>query len=148
MSLTERIQADANVAAKARDKPRLAALRMLLDALGKEAKAQRAPLDEQAEIAVLGRERKRRIEAAEAFRKGGRDESAAGEQAEAAVIDAYLPEQMSDAELEAAVEAAITQTGASSPKEMGKVMAAVMQNVGGGADGKRVSETVREKLSA
>lgn len=147
MSLTDQIQADANAAAKARDKPRLAALRMLLDALGKEAKQKRETLDEQAEIAVLSRERKRRVEAAEAFRKGGRDESADGEEAEVAVIDGYLPEQMSDTDLEAAVESAIAETGASSQKEMGKVMAAVMGKVGAGADGKRVSEKVREKLS-
>ena len=82
MSLTEQIQTDANAAAKARDKERLSALRMVLDALTKEAKEARADLDEQGEIAVLKRERKRRVEAAEAFEKGGRDEAADKEQAE------------------------------------------------------------------
>lgn len=146
MSLGEQIQADANSAAKARDKQRLSALRMLLDALSKEAKQQRAELDEQGEIAVLNRERKRRVEAAEAFRKGGREDAAEAEQAEAAVIDAYLPEQLSDSDLRAIVEGAVGESGASSMQDMGKVMSAAMPKVAGRADGKRVNELVRELL--
>jgi uncharacterized protein len=99
LSITERIQADATAAAKAQDRERLAALRLLLDALNKEAKEARGTLDEQREIAVLKRERKRRGEAAEAYRKGGREDAAGAEEAEAAVIDAYLPAEISDAEL-------------------------------------------------
>lgn len=147
MSLAAQIQQDANAAAKARDRERLGALRMLLDALGKEAKEKRSELDEQGEIAVLKRERKRRIEAAEAFRKGGRDEAASSEEAEAAVIDAYLPEQLPDDELDRIVADAVAQTGAASPQDTGKVMSAAMEQVGGRADGKRVSELVRSKLS-
>ena len=91
LSLTERIQADMTAAAKAQDRQRLAALRLLLDALQKEAKQARGELDEQGEIAVLKRERKRRAEAADAYRKGGRDDAAAAEEAEADLIDEYLP---------------------------------------------------------
>jgi uncharacterized protein YqeY len=147
LSITERIQTDLTAAAKARDKERLAALRLVLDALNKEAKEARATLDEQREVAVLKRERKRRAEAAEAYRNGGRDELAASEEAEAAVIEEYLPAEISDDELEALVADAMSETGASSQKEMGKVMSAVMSKAGGRADGHRVSELVRSKLS-
>ena len=147
MSITERIQTDVTTAAKARDRHRLAALRLLIDALNKEAKEARGPLDEQREIAVLKRERKRRAEAAEAYRKGGRDEQAAAEEAEAAVIEEYLPAEISDEELEALIAEALSETGAASQKEMGKVMSAVMSKAGGRADGRRVSELVRAKLA-
>jgi uncharacterized protein YqeY len=147
LSITERIQADATAAAKAKDRERLAALRLLLDALNKEAKEARGELDEQREVAVLKRERKRRAEAAEAYRKGGRDEPAAAEEAEAEMIAQYLPAEISDDELEGLVADALSETGAASQKEMGKVMSAVMAKAGGRADGKRVSELVRSKLS-
>jgi uncharacterized protein YqeY len=147
LSITERIQADTTAAAKAQDRERLAALRLVLDALNKEAKEARGALDEQREIAVLKRERKRRGEAAEAYRKGGREELAASEEAEARMIDAYLPAEISDSELEALIADALSETGAASQKEMGKVMSAVMAKAGGRADGRRVSELVRSKLS-
>ena len=147
MSITERIQADATAAAKAKDRERLAALRLLLDALNKEAKEARGTLDEQREIAVLKRERKRRAEAAEAYRKGDRSELAAAEEAEARMIEEYLPAEISDEELEALVADALSETGAASQKEMGKVMSAVMAKAGGRADGRRVSELVRSRLS-
>jgi len=147
LSITERIQADTTAAAKAQDRERLAALRLLMDALNKEAKEARGELDEQREVAVLKRERKRRGEAAEAYRKGGRDELAAAEEAEAAVIESYLPAEISEDELEALVADALSETGAASQREMGKVMSAVMSKAGGRADGKRVSELVRSKLS-
>jgi uncharacterized protein YqeY len=148
LSITERIQADTTAAAKARDRERLAALRLLLDALNKEAKEARGTLDEQREIAVLKRERKRRGEAAEAYRKGGRSELAASEEGEAAMIEGYLPAEISDEELEALIADALSETGAASPKEMGKVMSAVMSKAGGRADGRRVSELVRSKLAS
>jgi hypothetical protein len=147
LSITERIQADATAAAKAQDRERLAALRLLLDALNKEAKEARGTLDEQREIAVLKRERKRRVEAAEAFRKGSREDAAAAEETEAAMIEEYLPAEISEEELEALIADALSETGAASQKEMGKVMAAVMAKAGGRADGRRVSELVRSKLS-
>jgi uncharacterized protein YqeY len=147
LSITERIQADATAAAKAQDRERLAALRLLLDSLNKEAKEARGTLDEQREIAVLKRERKRRVEAAEAFRKGSREDAAAAEETEAAMIEQYLPAEISEEELEALIADALSETGAASQKEMGKVMAAVMAKAGGRADGRRVSELVRSKLS-
>jgi uncharacterized protein len=147
LSITERIQADATAAAKARDRERVAALRLLLDALNKEAKEARGTLDEQREVAVLKRERKRRAEAAEAYRKGGREETAASEEAEVRIIEEYLPAEISDDELEALVADALSETGAASQKEMGKVMSAVMAKAAGRADGRRVSELVRSKLS-
>lgn len=147
MTITERIQADLSAATKAQDRTRVAALRLLIDGLQKEAKTARADLDEQQEIAVLKRERKRRGEAAEAFRKGGRDDAARAEEAEAAIIDAYLPEQISEEELQALIADALAETGADSPKEMGKVMSAVMAKAQGRADGRRVSELVKERLA-
>ena len=147
MSITERIQADTTAAAKAQDRERLGTLRLVLDALNKEAKEARGTLDEQREFAVLKRERKRRAEAAEAYRKGGREELATSEEAEAMVIEEYLPAEISDDELEALIADALSETGAASQKEMGKVMAAVMSKAGGRADGRRVSDLVRSKLS-
>jgi uncharacterized protein YqeY len=147
-TITERVQEDMAVAAKAREQQRLATLRLVLDALKKASKEKREELDTDAEIAVLQRERKRRAEAAEAYRAGGRAEQAAAEEAEAALIDSYLPEQMPDEELEELVGAAVAETAPTSMKEMGKVMAAVMPKVGARADGKRVSAIVRKKLSA
>jgi uncharacterized protein YqeY len=147
MSITEAIQSDLSAATKAQDRPRVAALRLLVDALQKEAKQARGELDEQQEIAVLKRERKRRGEAAEAYRKGGRDDAATAEEAEAEIIDAYLPAQISDEELQELIADALAETGAASPKEMGKVMSAVMARAQGRADGRRVSELVKERLA-
>lgn len=98
------------------------------------------------EIAVLQRERKRRLESAEAFREAGRDDLADAEEREAQLIDAYLPEQLSDDELRAIVGDVVAETGAASPKDMGKVMSAAMPKVKGRADGKRVSAIVKELL--
>ncbi len=148
MKITERVQSDLATAVKARDQRRVAALRLVLDALKKEAKEARGELDEQAEVAVLARERKRRMEAAEAYRAGGRPQLADGEEAEVRVIDDYLPEPMADEELERLVSAAVAEAGAASPRELGRVMSLVMPRVAGRADGKRVSALVREKLES
>ena len=147
MGITAQIQSDVSAAAKAQDRVRVAALRLLIDALQKEAKQAGAELDEQGEIAVLKRERKRRVEAAEAYRKGGREDAAAAEEAEAALIDAYLPAQISDEELQQLIADAVAETGAQSPKEMGRVMSTVMSKAAGRADGRRVSELVKERLA-
>jgi uncharacterized protein len=96
---------------------------------------------------VLRRERKRRLEAASAFREGGGDERADAEEAEAELIGAYLPAELSDEELAQIVDAAVAESGASEASDMGKVMGVVMPKVGGRADGKRVSAAVRERLS-
>ena len=126
---------------KAGERDRVGALRLIASALQHEAK-----LGTEDEIGVLQRERKKRLEAAEAFRKGGSEDRAAAEDAESALIEAYLPEQLSDEELGELVRAAIEEAGASEPREMGKVMSLVMPRVQGRADGKRVSGAVRERL--
>lgn len=128
---------------KARDRDRAPALRMIVDVLQKDAK-----LGDGDEIAVLQRERKKRVEAAEAYENAGRAEQAAAERFEAELIEGYLPRQLSDEELAEIVAAAVAETGASEQKQMGQVMSAVMPKVGGRADGKRVSAAVREKLGA
>ena len=143
MSILEQIQEDVRTAMKAGERERAAALRMVVDALQQDAK-----LGDGDEVAVLQRERKKRLEAAEAFREGGRGEQAETEDSEAELIEAYLPEQLSDQELEGLVSAAIEETGASEQKQMGQVMSALMPKVDGRADGKRVSQAVREKLGA
>jgi uncharacterized protein len=127
---------------KAGERQRVAALRLLASALQQEAK-----LGTEDEVSVLQRERKKRLEAAEAFRKGGSEDRAAAEEAESELIEVYLPEQLSDQELGELVSAAIEEAGASGPREMGKVMSLVMPRVQGRADGKRVSGAVRERLA-
>jgi uncharacterized protein YqeY len=128
---------------KGGDRDRVGALRLVLSELQKAAKD-----GNDDEVAVLRRERKRRLEAAEQFRGGGRPELAEREEGEAELIAGYLPAELSDEELVALVHEAITETGAASPKEMGVVMKAVMSKVQGRADGKRVSAIVREALVA
>ena len=142
-TILERVQADTREAMKAGERDRVGALRMLANALQQDAK-----LGDGDEVAVLQRERKKRLEAAEAFRDGGRADAAESEEAEARTIEDYLPEQLSDGELEEIVAAAVEESGAADPKEMGKVMSIVMPKVGGRADGKRVSQAVRERLGA
>lgn len=128
---------------KARDRDRAAALRMVVDVLQQDAK-----LGKGDEVAVLQRERKKRIEAADAYDGAGRAEQAAAERFEAELIEGYLPAQLSDRELAELVAAAVEETGASGQREMGQVMSALMPKVGGRADGKRVSAAVREKLGS
>jgi uncharacterized protein YqeY len=130
-------------AMKARAKDRVGALRLVLSELQKAAKE-----GDGDELAVLRRERKRRLEAASQFRDGGRPELADAEEAEAELIAGYLPAELGDAELDAIVEAAVTDTGASGPADMGRVMKEVMSRAGGRADGKRASARVREARGA
>ena len=145
MAVLEQIQQDVNAALKAGDRERTGALRLIVSELQKAAKeAREQELDE---MAVLQRERKRRLESAEAYREAGREDLAGAEEREAAVIDEYLPEQMPDDELRKIVQDVVAESGASSPKDMGKVMSAVMPQVKGRADGKRVSAIVKETLS-
>ena len=143
MSLLEQIQADVKDAMKAGEKQRVHALRLVVNELQKAAKENGGD-----ELEVLQRERKRRFEAAEAYRDGGRTDLAEAEEQEAELIRGYMPEQLSDEELNAIVGDAVAESGATSPKEMGKVMALVMPQVKGRADGKRVSTMVRERLGA
>jgi uncharacterized protein YqeY len=143
MPVLDQVQDDVKTAMKARDRERAGALRMIVDVLQKDAK-----LGDGDEVAVLQRERKKRVEAAEAYENAGRAEQAAAERFEADLIEGYLPQQLSDEELGQIVAAAVEETGASEQRQMGQVMSAVMPKVGGRADGKRVSAAVREKLGA
>jgi uncharacterized protein YqeY len=142
-SVLEQVQADVRTAMKAGDKDRAGALRMIVDSLQKDAK-----LGDGDEVAVLQRERKKRLEAADAFQEAGRAEQAATEQVEAELIEGYLPQQLSDEELGELVAAAVEETGASEQRQMGDVMKALMPKVGGRADGRRVSAAVRERLGS
>ena len=142
VSVLEQVQHDVKDAMKAREKERVHALRLIASELQKAEKDQSGD-----EVQVLQRERKRRLEAAEAYRDGGRDEQAESEEREAEIIASYMPEQLSDEQLEAIVGDAVAESGASSPQEMGRVMALVMPKVKGQADGKRVSAAVKGKLS-
>jgi uncharacterized protein len=142
MAILEQVQADTRDAMKAGERERVGALRMISNALQQDAKEGKGD-----EVAVLRRERKRRLEAATAFREGGGDERAAAEEAEAELIEAYLPAEISDDELAKIVDAAVSEAGVSDPKEMGKVMGIVMPKVDGRADGNRVSAAVRERLN-
>lgn len=128
---------------KARERDKASALRLVVDALQQDAK-----LGKGDEVAVLQRERKKRVEAAEAYEGAGRTEQAAAERFEADLIEAYLPAQLSDSELDEMVGEALVETGATEPKQMGQVMSAVMPKVAGRADGKRVSAAVRKKLGS
>jgi uncharacterized protein YqeY len=130
-------------AMKAGEKQRVSALRLVLSELQKSAKE-----GDDDELAVLRRERKRRLEAAAQFRDGGRPELADAEEAEAVIIEEYLPADIDDAELEAIVTAAIAETGATEPKDMGLVMKAVMAKAQGRVEGKRASAHVRAALSS
>lgn len=143
MTVAERLRTDITAAMKAGDRERVGALRLVLSELQKSVKE-----GDGDELAVLRRERKRRLDAAEQFQGGGREELAEKESAEAELIAGYMPAELSDAEVDALVADAVAETGASSPKEMGAVMKATMARVAGRADGKRVSARVREALSS
>jgi uncharacterized protein YqeY len=143
VSLLVQIQDDVKDAMKSGERERVHALRLIVNELQKAAKENGAD-----EVEVLQRERKRRLEAAEAYRDGGRADRAEAEEREAELIGSYMPEQISDAELSAIVGDALAESGATSPKEMGQVMALVMPRVKGRADGKRVSNAVKERLTA
>ena len=143
MSVSETVRGDLVVAMKSGDRERVSALRLLLSELQKDAKEGSGD-----ELAVLRRERKRRAEAERAFREGGRDELADAEAAEATIIAAYLPAELDDAQLAEIVARAVAQTGAQSAKDLGRVMAVAMAEVAGRADGRRVSEQVREALAS
>jgi uncharacterized protein YqeY len=143
MAVVDQVQQDARSALKAGDRGRASALRLIASELQKAVKD-----GGDDELAVLQRERKRRLESATAYRDGGRDDLATAEESEAELIAGYMPEQLGDADLAAIVESAVAESGASSPRDMGNVMKLVMPQVRGRADGKRVSAAVKEKLTA
>jgi uncharacterized protein len=142
MTIADTVKSDLVIAMKAGERDRVGALRLLLSELQKAAKE-----GSDDELVVLRRERKRRLEAARAYRAGGREDLAAGEDAEAALIAGYLPAELPDDELRAIVKQAVADSGAESVKDLGRVMGQVMAVVDGRADGRRVSEQVREVLA-
>jgi uncharacterized protein YqeY len=147
MSLISRIEDELAQAMRERDSERRDALRLILSSLrSAEKELQRPPHDEE-ELQVLQRERKRRLEAAEAFRAGGRDEQAESEERELEVLEEFMPEPLSEEELETIIDDAIAEVGATSIRDLGRVMADVMPQVAGRADGSAVSQVVREKLA-
>ena len=143
MAVVDQVQEDARTALKAGDRDRCNALRLIASELQKAVKD-----GGDDEVVVLQRERKRRLESAAAYRDGGRDDLATTEEAEAELIASYMPAQLGDDELAEIVAAAVAESGASSPRDMGDVMKLVMPKVQGRADGKRVSAAVKEKLTA
>jgi uncharacterized protein YqeY len=147
MSMIARIEAELKEAMRARDRPRAGALRLTLAALRAAEKELQRELTESEELQVLQRERKRRAESVEAFRSAGREEQAAAEESELAVIEEFMPEPIDEDELERIIDDAIAETGATSLGDLGRVMADVMPQVSGRADGSTVSRLVREKLA-
>jgi uncharacterized protein YqeY len=141
VTIEQRITDDLRAAMRASEKERVSALRLLLSELRRDAKEGASD-----ELAVLRRERKRRLEAARAYSDAGREDLAGGEQAEAELIDTYLPSELPDSELQTIVAQALAESGAQSPKDMGAAMKSAMAAVDGRADGKRVSALVRAAL--
>lgn len=147
MTLISEIEEEVKDALRERDTERLDTLRLVLSALRAAEKELLRPLDESEELQVLQRERKRRIEAADAFRVAGREEQADKEERELDVIEEFMPDPIEEDELEEIVDDAIAETGATSLRDLGRVMADVMPQVAGRADGSTVSRLVREKLA-
>ncbi len=147
MSLIEEIEDELKDAMKARDAERRDALRLILNSLKNSEKELQRPLSEEEELQVLQRERKKRVEAAEAFRNGGREEQAESEERELEILEEFMPEPLSEDEIEEIVDDVIAEVGATSMADLGRVMADVMPQVAGRADGSHVSQLVREKLA-
>jgi uncharacterized protein YqeY len=147
MSLIARIEEDLKEAMRERHNARRDALRLILSSLRSAEKELQRPLNDQEELQVLQRERKRRVEAEEAFRAAGREEQADAESFELDVLAEFMPEPLSEDELEEIIDDAIAENGATSLRDLGRVMADVMPQVAGRADGAEVSQLVREKLA-
>ena len=147
MNVLAQMAEELKAARLARDASRRDALSLLVSALRSAEKELQRPLTDDESLQVLQRERKKRVEAAEAFRNAGRDEQADGEEEELAVLQEFMPEPLSEDELEAIVDDAIAEVGATSMRDIGRVMADVMPQVSGRADGSVVSQLVREKLA-
>jgi uncharacterized protein YqeY len=147
VTLIQELEDDVKDAMRAGDAARRDALRLIIASLKSAEKDLLRPLSEEEELQVLQRERKKRIEAAEAFRGGGREEQAANEDAELAVLEEFMPEPLGEEELERIVDDAIAENGATSMRDMGRVMKDVMPQIAGRADGAAVSQMLREKLA-
>lgn len=147
-SLQERVQADLGDAMRARDEVRKSSLRMLIAAIKNAAIEARKDLDDAAVLAIVQKQVKQRRESVVEFRKGNREDLVAVEEAEIEVLSAYLPAQVSREEIVAAARTIVAETGASGPRDMGKVMPALTKQFGASADGRTISEVVRELLGA
>jgi uncharacterized protein YqeY len=147
VSRIETIEEEIKEAMKARDAERRDALRLIVNALKNSEKELQRPLSEDEELQVLQRERKRRVEAAEAFRAGGREEQAEAEERELAILEEFMPAPLGEDEIEEIVDDVIAEVGATSMADLGRVMADVMPQIAGRADGSVVSQLVREKLA-
>ena len=147
MSLIKELESELELAMKQRDTVRRDALRLILSSLRSAEKELQRPLHDEEELQVLQRERKKRIEAVDAFRSAGREGQAEAEEAELEVLEEFMPEPLSEEELEEIVDDAIAETGATSLRDLGRVMADVMPQIAGRADGSAVSQLVREKLA-
>ncbi len=147
MSLIARIESELKAARLARDNDLRDALSLVLSSLKGAEKELQRPLSEEEELQVLQRERKRRVEAAEAFRAAGREEQAEDEEYELEVLEDFMPEQLSEEEIEEIIDDVISEVGATSIRDMGRVMAGVMHQVSGRADGSTVNQLVKEKLA-
>jgi uncharacterized protein YqeY len=147
MTLQDRIETAMRDSMRARDERRTQTLRMAMSAAHNREIELGKPLSDEDYVEILGRQVKQRRESIEAFRAGGREAMAADEEAEAAILAEFLPEQLPPEEVEALVRAAIAETGASSPADLGKVMGKVVPQTKGRADGKAVSDLVRRLLS-
>ena len=147
MSLVAQLEQEVKDAMLARDNDRRDALRLILSSLKSAEKDLLRPLSEDEELQVLQRERKKRIEAAEAFHAAGRAEQAEKEEGELAILEEFMPEPLGEDEIERIVDDAIAENGATSLRDMGRVMADVMPQIAGRADGSAVSQLVREKLA-
>jgi uncharacterized protein len=147
MSRIQEIEGEIKEAMRARDAERRDALRLIVNALKNSEKELQRPLSDDEELQVLQRERKKRLEAAEAFRSGGREEQAEKEEDELDVLEEFMPEPIAEDDLEAIIDDVIAEVGATSMRDIGRVMADVMPQVAGRADGSAVSQLVREKLA-
>ena len=147
MTLVEQLEREVKDAMLARDNERRDALRLILSSLKSAEKELLRPLTEDEELQVLQRERKKRLEAAEAFRNAGREEQAEKEETELDILEEFMPEPLSEDDLERIVDDAIAENKATSMRDMGRVMADVMPQIAGRADGSAVSQLVREKLA-
>jgi uncharacterized protein YqeY len=147
MSLIKRIEDEVKAARLARDEDRRDALSLVLNSLQAAQKELQRSLSDDEELQVLQRERKRRLEAAEAFRAGGREEQAEDEEYELEILEEFMPEPLSEDEIVEIIDDVISEVGATSIRDMGRVMAGVMHQVSGRADGSTVSQLVKEKLA-
>jgi uncharacterized protein len=147
MTLIARVEDELKAARLARDEDRRDALSLILHALQEAQKELQRPLSDEEELQVFQRERKRRVEAADAFRTGGRDDRAEDEEYELEVLEEFMPEPLSEDEIEEIIDNVISEVGATSIRDLGRVMAGVMHQVSGRADGSTVSQLVKEKLA-